>query len=70
MLEMEVHRRRWGAVVKRDLLPLAVVVGGVMYKAGEVIIPLYFILTCPCPGKIWQHAWEQRKELRTDHVDK
>lgn len=49
-LEIKVHQQPCGAVVKMHLLPLAVVVGGFTYKAGEVIIPLYFIPTCPFPG--------------------
>lgn len=50
MLETKVHGWRRGAVVKMHLLPLAVLVGGFIYEAGEAIMPLYFIPTCRCPG--------------------
>lgn len=54
--DIQVHRQQCGAVVKMHLLPLAVVVGGFIYKAGEVITPLY--------------AWEQGRQSRADQVDK
>lgn len=66
MLEIKVQRCQRGAMVKMHVLPVAVLVGG-LYQAGEVVIPLCFVCTCPCPGLA---AWEWERESGTHQVDK